>query len=117
MDQAGIPHYKMMRDLKKKRASGSDIAGGDLESIDQMVLVKHLYKTYSNNLVHRPGIQGWDLQKTMPGNVGSALRCSGGVEVGVHGTGDIVTQHHEQLGNPVRVWMLPLWSPQQLNQI
>ena len=42
MDQAGIPHYKMMRDLKKKRASGSDIAGGDLESIDQMVLVKHL---------------------------------------------------------------------------
>ena len=26
--QAGIPHYKMMRDPKRKRASGSDIAGG-----------------------------------------------------------------------------------------
>ena len=35
------------------------------------------------------GIQGWDHLKTMPGNVGSVLRCSGGVQVGVHGTGAI----------------------------
>ena len=36
------------------------------------------------------GIQGWDHLKTMPGNVGSALPCSGGVQAGT-GTINICT--------------------------